>query len=241
MQQQTIPVTTFASVFKTQHAKVENLTVEELLEKFGKMQHLALPNKDKAPVFMMAKLDGLGRKKQNIETVHAIVLDLDVHHEEKVIEQAADQLNPFAYIIYTTYSHTDVDSRYRVVVPLKHPVSPEKFEKESYAFRLATLLNLTVDSCSALATQCYYVPSRPVDAAPEDHAIVVGTSTALFDAKNLPAKTARPASNGSQQSDKEESVIPASYTAVEQLVETYFGGIAPIFADGKFHIYDKGL
>ena len=241
MDQPTIAVTTFDNIFQTHPAKVEYLTIEALQEKFLQMRHLVLSSKDKAPAFIIAKLDGQGRKKENIETVNAIVLDLDVRHEDEVIQQAVGQLTSFAYIIYTTYSHTAVDSRYRFVIPLMYPVSPEKFERENYALRLASMLNLKVDSCSAKATQCYYVPSRPVDSAPEDHAIVVGTSTTLFDAKNLPAKAAKPAAKGSNRIEEEDAVIPASYTAVAQLIEKMFDGIAPIFAGGKFHIYSNGL
>ena len=213
----TFEYSTFNSNKAKLPSKVEHLTIEELQAKFSKMKHLVM-EKDKAPLYLLSKLDGKGRKKENILSAEAIVLDVDVHHEEQVMEKAMEILKPFAFIIHTTYSHKAADSRYRIIVPLLHHVDAENFQKEHYGSRLAAMLKLKVDACSDLPTQCYYLPTRPKIAAASDHFIVVNDSTDLLDAKNLPLQAAKTATKGSKKSnvldelldDESNRLVPAN-------------------------------
>ena len=164
-----------------------------------------------------------------------------MHHEDDVLDKALENLSPFSYIIHSTYSHTKNDCRYRIIVPLLLPVDAEKFQKDCYASRLAAMLMLKVDGCSDRPTQCYYVPSRPKIALKEDHCIIVNESTDLFDANNLPTTAVKTAAKSSQQSDQGDDKIHENYLAVDKCIKNDFDGIAPIFANEKFHIYGNGL
>ncbi len=70
--------------------------------------------------------DDKNRAKKNVTECNAIGIDIE-HKTEEQIDAALDKLSEFEYVIYTTYSHTDEDPRYRVVVPFSEPVDPKQW------------------------------------------------------------------------------------------------------------------
>jgi len=199
-------------------------------------RHTVHADKDKAEIFTMCNYgNARNRKKENILDVTGIVLDVDDGNTTEQVVEALGMLEPFAHCWYTTYSHTEVNPRVRVIVPISTAVTASDFEDQALALRLARWLGLTVDECSSKPTQFYYMPTKPM--ATSDSHIHIGDSTTLFDTKILPAKPAKPSTKKSRNSEDKVD----TFKMVDGLVSDMFGGVEPIFFGEKFHLYNSGV
>ena len=70
-----------------------------------------------------------GQTEQNIEAVHAVVLDYDSKHAPVTIERAQEVWGGFEHVVYTTFQHAPEKPRFRLVMPLSRPVTTSEFRR----------------------------------------------------------------------------------------------------------------
>lgn len=99
---------------------------------------------------------GATRAKGNVLGVSALVLDVD-HHDLPY-----DQLDGYAWVAHTTYSHDRNDPRWRVVVPLSQPVSAHDWPE--FISRAYAHFGGVADEQCKDASRFYYLPSHPIGA-----------------------------------------------------------------------------
>ncbi|WP_334189418.1 DNA primase family protein [Noviherbaspirillum sp.] len=203
----------------------------------GSWDHEVRNDKETAPIFTMCNYGRMrNRTKANIVSVTGIVLDVDDGNPNKQVEDALARLEPYAFFWYTTYQATPANLRSRIVVPISIPVTAQAYEKDMLALRLANWLGLAFDDCSEKATQFYFLPTKRTKDSFAD--TYINESDVLFDIGILPRVVTRPEKrkDGSAAGDQ-----VAIYSAVDQLVTTMFGGVAPMFTAERIHAYSGGV
>lgn len=132
--------------------------VEDLVE------HERRGEKDGPAVVMGDVPDGERRAKKNVRSVHAIGIDVE-HKSEEQVEAALTALSPYEFVVYTTYSHTPEEARYRIVVPFAEPVDPKRWpEVWDGVNRLVSMIN---DPATKDCSRLHFLPSCSSDAEPQ--------------------------------------------------------------------------
>ena len=118
--------------------------------------------------------EGASRRNDNVETVDALVLDIERkttgYLSEKTnysrrLDSALLALDPYDYALYTTHSHLPSDPRVRVVVPLRTAI-----DVTDYKAAMSCLNNLTggiADRNAQRLSQAVYQPFCPYGEAQE--------------------------------------------------------------------------
>lgn len=88
-----------------------------------------------------------------VETVCALVLDLDAQRPD------AKLFEGFAYIAYTTYSHTQETPKWRVFLPLAAPIPAEEWP-DLWRRMVHVIAPYTDPACSD-SSRMFYLPSCP--------------------------------------------------------------------------------
>src|SRR5215510_6634342 len=94
---------------------------------------------------------GTTRGKDNVEMVHALVLDID--HGELPL----DLLDGREYVAHTTFSHTSDDPRWRVVLPLEHSIPGQDWP--AFWLRANAYFGGCVDPQTKDSSRIFYLPS----------------------------------------------------------------------------------
>lgn len=94
---------------------------------------------------------GTTRARDNVEEVHALVLDID--HADL----PSDLLNGLEYVAHTTFSHTAEDPRWRVVLPLTRSVVAEEWP--SFWLRANAYFGGCGDPQTKDRSRIFYLPS----------------------------------------------------------------------------------
>lgn len=104
--------------------------------------------------------DGI-RKSSNVESRSIITLDVDNIESSGFID-SLNQCFDFAFCYYTTHKHTPEKPRYRVIIPLKRPVSAEAYP--AVARKLAERIGIEcMDPTTYQAGRLMYWPSKSRD------------------------------------------------------------------------------
>jgi putative DNA primase/helicase len=178
----------------------------------------------------------VNRKKENIDQNFAITVDIDSITMEE-IGTLQERLDPFNYVIHTTFSHTAAVPRIRLIVPLDQPVSPDVYEKKKLASCLAQWLGIgKIDDVSDRPAQVYFLPSHPPGIT--DYAIDVHRGTKTLSLADLPKKTAL--SKAVASSDKDADDHDATVAEAMRVVKDEFGG-SVLFVAERFHAYADGI
>lgn len=128
-------------------------------DRWGGWKEIA--DKTQAPLWAPVVLkDGATRRcKESVEAVTALVIDYD--HGIDI----CDAVEPFripkiSWMAYTTFNHTKENPRFRLIVPLSHPIAADDWPGfwEAAISDLAPLADQSCKDCSRI----YYVPSRPI-------------------------------------------------------------------------------
>lgn len=82
--------------------------------------------KEGAGSYVLGRLKGTTRTKETILDRCALTLDAD-HPRAGFLDRLRDGLDGHAAVVHTTYSSTAEAPRYRVIVPLAQPVTPEDY------------------------------------------------------------------------------------------------------------------
>jgi hypothetical protein len=97
------------------------------------------------------------RCKNNLVSISGIVLDYD---KNQTIEQTINELKGIEYVLYTTFRHTKLSHRFRVVIPFSRPLLAE-----DVAGRQKDIKKMfpTVDNASFSVSQSFYFHSGKED------------------------------------------------------------------------------
>lgn len=105
-----------------------------------------------------AEFEGKRRHGSEFVARHALTLDYDVITPED-LKKIQKSLEPFAYAIYTTWSHTAAAPRVRVVMPLSRPASADEFGAVSR--KIASLAGIELAAReSHKSAQIMFCPTR---------------------------------------------------------------------------------
>ena len=97
------------------------------------------------------------RCKNNLVSISGIVLDYD---KNQTIEQTINELKGIEYVLYTTFRHTKLNHRFRVVIPFSQPLLAD-----DVAGRQKDIKKMfpTVDNASFSVSQSFYFHSGKED------------------------------------------------------------------------------
>lgn len=158
-----------------------SLTVGELIDRFAKpdvtrgklclAEYLALDKNDPAQKarrdkekngegFIPARFKQSGTKfSDDVATINAFVLDLDGGVTQREFQQ---KLAGYAYLAHTSYSHSEDEERWRVIVFYDRPCTPAQHTSVFEHFN--GMFDGRIDQSSKKPSQLWYTPACPLDA-----------------------------------------------------------------------------
>lgn len=170
---------------KTNVVKVQPVSWEELMTALRTTQPTI--SKDKVPLFSPAEFKDAKRSKDNVTRLSLFVLDIDNPQVKKgkppvKMGEVCRTLikKGLKYALASSWQHNDERPRFRVILPLAHPIrkehwarwAPEALEKSG----LKPYLHAMDRSCLKNVAAIYYFPS-----APDGEPWVVENDGALLD------------------------------------------------------------
>jgi putative DNA primase/helicase len=142
-------------------------------------RHLRLVNKHSAKLWSPAKFKpGANRNGQSVEEIGVLVFDLDDGTDSASVDY---WLGDLEYVITSSFSHTPVHPKLRVIIRLIEPIPFEEFDG---VWRRANqhLLHGHVDPSTRDPSRMYYAPSCPPSAEP----VAIVHMGCLLDWRGLP-------------------------------------------------------
>ena len=97
------------------------------------------------------------RCKNNMVSITGITLDFD---KDQTIEQTITELEGIEYVLYTTFRHTKLNHRFRVVIPFSQPLLAEDVSGRQKAIKK---MFPNVDNASFSVSQSFYFHSGKED------------------------------------------------------------------------------
>lgn len=117
--------------------------------------------KDAYGGFVAGELRNGSRRKSDVVNRSCICLDAD-YANKNFVERAESALRPWAYVMYTTHSHTAAKPRWRIVVPLSKAITPDMYEPLARAFTDSIGMGF-FDPTTYDVNRLMYFPSTPKD------------------------------------------------------------------------------
>jgi hypothetical protein len=103
------------------------------------------------------------RHDGNVLAIYAGVADIDNKVDEPLtVPEIERRLNGYALALHTSYSHTPDKPRYRVIIPLAHPMPPADMPRLFAYFK--SLFGSALDEACKNPSHLYFTPSYPPDA-----------------------------------------------------------------------------
>jgi hypothetical protein len=137
-----ISICRFDGLTKTHPAIYELKSLEELVKFFTSKEPPTVKKEQRNDFFsMVAYKPDTTRAKKNIEILSALVLDFDNTKDGQLkLPEFTLQLKQLGliYLYYTTWSHTELRHRWRLILPFEKPIEPN-FWHETHA-RVLNLL-----------------------------------------------------------------------------------------------------
>ena len=100
---------------------------------------------------------GATRSKSNVIAVSMLVLDQD---NGVGWEEAIEPFSAFKYLVHSSYNHTAEKPKYRIIIPLAHPVAGKDWP---VVWNHLTKNAVDPDPACKDASRVYFLPSRPPD------------------------------------------------------------------------------
>jgi hypothetical protein len=126
--------------------------------------------------------EGSLRHDGNVLAMYAGVADIDNKIDEPLtVPDIEARLKGYTFALHTSYSHTPEKPRYRVIIPLAHPMPPADMPRLSAYFR--TLFGSALDEACKNPSHVYFTPSYPPDA--EEHFVCKVAEGKCFDPDRL--------------------------------------------------------
>lgn len=136
----------------------------ETMAQYDKMDKNARGKAKDGPGFVAGMLDGGRRKKEAVSSRSMITLDADFAGDSFLFDVEL-VLGGYAYAIYSTHSHRPDRPKYRVIVPLNRPMSPDEYAAASR--KLAETIGMEFfDKTTFHLHRLMYWPSASCDADP---------------------------------------------------------------------------
>jgi len=88
-------------------------------------ERIGLVDKRGLPAWSPARFQGERREASEVSAVSCLVLDLDGAHPELVRSAWSDVF----HVVHSTWSHTGVEARFRLIVPLARPVPADRWRE----------------------------------------------------------------------------------------------------------------
>ena len=156
--------------------KPRNWTWPEFCQRLGK--HLSRSKKSGNPMWSAAQYYPEAKRcKAGVELITMAVLDID---SGTPVDQVIAQIKGYAYLIHSTYSHTDEYPKYRVILPLVEPSEAEQWPM--HWARINHWFGNINDPAVKDQSRGYFIPCRPVGGA---HFTKIGEGR-YFDINELP-------------------------------------------------------
>ncbi len=139
-----ISICRFDGITSTQPAFSELKSLEELVEFFTSKEPPTVKKEQRNELFsMVAYKPGTTRGKENVEALSGVVLDFDNTKDGQLkLPEFIEQLKQLdlIYLYYTTWSHTEVRHRWRLILPFEKAIAAN-FWREAHARVLKLLGN----------------------------------------------------------------------------------------------------
>lgn len=106
---------------------------------------------------------GATRARKNVTQVCALVADVDHDTDAYSMDLVSNALSSICHIVHTSYSHTQEEPKFRVIVPLEDPISDlDRWDSIWERWRLYFLhLRIKIDRSCSDPSRMYYLPSCP--------------------------------------------------------------------------------
>lgn len=143
--------------------KAENFNWSEFVKRYSR--HVEAATKTSVPAISPAEWPpGAQRKKSDVIRIHFAALDLDGVSEDTV-SHICEILEPYSFLIYTTWSHGEVLSKtgkwhLRIFAPFNRPVNASEWK--DFWPKLNSFVGGYLDQACKDPGRIYLIPSAPV-------------------------------------------------------------------------------
>ena len=140
----------------------EPTVTNETAAKYAKMSKADQGRKKDVGGFVGGYIPGNGRRIRGaVKERYLITLDADNPGEDFIVDLDME-LGGMEYVLYSTHSHTADSPRYRVIIPVDRPMTPDEYQAVSR--RIADNIGIEFfDPSTHQAERLMYWPSHPKD------------------------------------------------------------------------------
>ena len=140
----------------------EPTVTNETATEYAKMSKADQGRKKDVGGFVGGYIPGNGRRIRGaVKERYLITLDADNPGEDFIVDLDME-LGGMEYVLYSTYSHTADNPRYRVIIPVDRPMTPDEYQAVSR--RIADNIGIEFfDPSTHQAERLMYWPSHPKD------------------------------------------------------------------------------
>jgi hypothetical protein len=125
------------------------------------------------------KNDYIRRCKENVDKIYCLLLDVD---GTQTLEESIKIWQNYEFLIYSTHSNSLNKEKFRLVIPLKTPMTNTEFDSRHDSM----VEILGVDGASFTISQCFYLPTYSKDN--KNISFIHHNKGELFDGLILPEK-----------------------------------------------------
>ncbi|MTI56135.1 virulence-associated E family protein [Geosporobacter ferrireducens] len=137
---------------------------KETMAQYDKLHNIGRGKIKDGPAFVGGLVRGGRRKKENIDTRSLITLDAD-HGDDGFLFACELVLAGTAYAVYSTHSHRPQKHKYRLIIPVDRPMSPDEYAAVSR--KVAEQIGMDYfDKTTFDVHRLMYLPSCSKDAEP---------------------------------------------------------------------------
>ena len=151
------------------------------------------------------RTDLIRRCKANVDTIYCLLLDID---DNKTLDEAITEWVDYEFFIYSSFSHSKAKDKFRLILPLKRPLTAKEFNERHAA--MVKKFNYE-DGASFTMSQCFYFPSYSKDNK-DDAFMYYNESNKRYDALQLSTVTI------AEANEKHDIVMPTAMTAMGKSV-----------------------
>lgn len=140
----------------------EPTVTNETAAEYAKMSKADQGQKKDVGGFVGGYIPGNGRRiRGSVKERYLITLDADNPGEDFIVDLDME-LGGMEYVLYSTHSHTADNPRYRVIIPVDRPMTPDEYQAVSR--RIADNIGIEFfDPSTHQAERLMYWPSHPKD------------------------------------------------------------------------------
>ena len=155
-EQRTLALTTYRSAKLPKPDGTVDCAWANLLDRF--CTHATRPEKDGAAFSFLRLKPGTARANENVESLSAVVLDID---DGTPLAEIVNQVREYEFLAVSTHSHTLGHPKYRLIFPLGRDVLPARWPQVFQSVN--QLIGGHADPATKDSARLYYFPSCPVE------------------------------------------------------------------------------